>query len=87
MEAIAVDIASQGNATPQVVAVSVALNDEAIRLGQDREIDHLAAGDIAAERRCPAEHDVDLARIASAVASVVGSHDQVVKAVAIDVAR
>ena len=81
VESVAIDIARARDAEPGKIARDIALNDEAIARGKTGQID------IGPRRPGLPEDDIGFTRIAAAIVAIGRADDQIVDAVAIDVAR
>ncbi|GAG66345.1 unnamed protein product, partial [marine sediment metagenome] len=62
------------------------MNDETLERIQGRQIDHLAAIDVRAEANPRPEHHIGLARAIATVIAKPCADDQIVKAIAVDIA-
>ena len=86
-EAVAIYVASRRDAQARLVKVEVALDDEALRRGQRRQVQHLPPGRVRrAEATRAAEHHIGLAGNFAAVVTAGRADDQVGEAVAVHIA-
>ena len=80
VKSVAIDVAGRRDAPARIVAGGIALDDEPVGRGEGGKVDR-------AEPCRFAEDDIGLAGIAAAIVAVRGADDEVVIAVAVDVAR